>query len=64
MNTAWFQDGVSFGLNLDDVVWTTDGAADPFGYDQLQFITREGGQWVPQGDLVNYSDEISTQFGD
>ena len=64
MNTAWFQDGVTFGLNLEGLDWTTDGQTDPFGYDELQFITRQGGQWVPEGDLVNYSEQVSAQFGD
>ncbi len=52
MNTAWVQSDVTFGMNLDGLEWTTDGAADPFGYNQLQFMTRTSGTWVPEGDLV------------
>lgn len=59
MNTAWFQSGVEFGLNLDGLEWTTDGASDPFGIDQLQFIRRTDGNWVPEGELVDYGDQLA-----
>lgn len=62
MNTAWFQDGVTFGMNLEGLEWTTDGIDDPFGIDQLQFIRRQDGQWVPEGELVDYSEEMSAQL--
>lgn len=63
MNTAWFQDAVTFGMNLEGIEWTTNGAEDPFGFDQLQFIKRTSGQWVPEGDVVNYSDQVQEQLG-
>jgi branched-chain amino acid transport system substrate-binding protein len=55
MNTAWFQQDVNFGMNVEGIRWSTDGEDDPFGYEQLQFIRRTGGQWVPEGDVVDYA---------
>lgn len=63
MNTAWFQQDVTFGLNLDGVVWSVDGPADPFGFNQLQFIVRTGDQWVPEGEVNDYSEEMQEQYG-
>lgn len=63
MNTAWFQEDVSYGLLLDGLTWSTDGEKDPFGYNQLQFITRTSGAWVPEGDIVDYSEELEGQLG-
>jgi branched-chain amino acid transport system substrate-binding protein len=64
MNTAWFQDGVTYGMNLEGLEWTTDGETDPFGINQLQFIRRTGGNWVPEGELVDYTDQLEAQLGD
>jgi len=63
MNTAYSQSGVNFGMNLEGIEWTTNGAEDPFGYEQLQFVTRTGGKWVPQGELTNYSGQLADQGG-
>lgn len=63
MNTAWNQQDVSYGLQLEGLTWATDGAADPFGINQLQFVNRTGGVWVPEGDLVDYSSELEAQLG-
>lgn len=63
MNTAWFQEKVSFGLLLDGLTWTTDGPADPFGINQLQFVNRTGGQWVPEGEIVDYSKQLEEVLG-
>lgn len=63
MNTAWFQDGVTFGMNLDGLEWTTDGATDPYGINQLQFIVRTDGNWVPQGELVDYTSQLEDYIG-
>lgn len=63
MNTAWFQDGVSYGMNLEGLQWTTDGETDPFGINQLQFIRRTGGNWVPEGELVDYTEQLEAQLG-
>ncbi len=64
MNTAWFQKDIAFGLNVEGVTWNTDGAADPFGLEQLQFVKRTGGQWVPEGDVVDYSKDVKEEEGD
>jgi ABC-type branched-subunit amino acid transport system substrate-binding protein len=64
MNTAWSQDDVSFGMNVDGITWNTDGETDPFGYEQLQFVKRTGGQWVPEGEPNDYSDQIRAQLGE
>lgn len=64
MNTAWDQADVTYGLNLDDLQWTTDGAADPFGINQLQFMTRTSGAWVPEGELTDYTEQLSAQLGE
>ena len=61
MNTAWFQDGVKFGMNLDGITWSTNGAEDPYGYQQLQFVTRTGGKWVPQGEITDYGSQLQQQ---
>ena len=61
MNTAWFQDGVKFGMNLDGISWSTNGAEDPYGYQQLQFVTRTGGKWVPQGEITDYGSQLQQQ---
>ncbi|MFZ4518597.1 MAG: ABC transporter substrate-binding protein [Microthrixaceae bacterium] len=63
MNTAWFQKNVTFGMNLQGLNWNTDGEKDPFGYEQLQFVKRQGGAWAPQGDIVDYSDQLREQTG-
>ena len=63
MNTAWFQDGVAFGLQLEGITWSTDGEKDPFGLSQLQFVKREGTSWVPQGEVIDYSDQLEAQAG-
>ncbi len=63
MNTAWAQQDVTFGMNLADLKWSTDGQKDPFGYSQLQFIERTDGTWVPQGDLVDYSKQLESLIG-
>ena len=63
MNTAWNQDGVTFGMNLEGLEWTTDGATDPFGINQLQFINRTNGEWVPEGELVDYTEQLEAQIG-
>ena len=63
MNTAYSQSGVSFGMNLEGIDWSTNGAEDPFGYEQLQFVTRTGGKWVPQGELTDYSAQLAEQGG-
>jgi ABC-type branched-subunit amino acid transport system substrate-binding protein len=63
MNTAWDQKDVSFGLNLEGLNWTTDGATDPFGINQLQFVKRTSGAWVPEGDLVDYTKQLEDQLG-
>lgn len=63
MNTAWFQDNVHYGMMLEGINWTTDGAKDPFGYNQLQFMTRTGGQWVPEGEILDLTKEMEAQFG-
>jgi branched-chain amino acid transport system substrate-binding protein len=64
MNTAWFQKDVSYGLQLEGLSWNTDGEKDPFGINQLQFITRTGGQWVPEGEVVDYSTQLEAQLGE
>lgn len=64
MNTAWFQKDVSYGLQLEGLSWNTDGEKDPFGINQLQFITRAGGQWVPEGEVVDYSTQLEAQLGE
>jgi branched-chain amino acid transport system substrate-binding protein len=63
MNTAWDQKDVSYGLNLEGLNWTTDGATDPFGINQLQFVKRTSGAWVPEGDLVDYTKQLEDQLG-
>jgi branched-chain amino acid transport system substrate-binding protein len=63
MNTAWFQKDVDFGLNVSGITWSTDGEEDPFGYEQLQFVQRTGGQWVAEGEPVDYSDQLREQTG-
>ncbi len=63
MNTAWFQKDVHYGLQLEGLTWNTDGETDPFGINQLQFITRTDGAWVPEGDVVNYSKQLEAQLG-
>ncbi len=63
MNTAWFQQDIHSGLMLSDIAWSTDGEKDPFGYSQLQFVKREGTSWVPQGDVVDYSEQLEAQLG-
>lgn len=63
MNTAWFQQDISYGMNVEGITWTTDGEADPFGFEQLQFIKRTNGQWVPEGDPVDYSKDIQEEEG-
>jgi branched-chain amino acid transport system substrate-binding protein len=63
MNTAWSQSNISFGMNVEGITWNTDGETDPFGYEQLQFVKRTGGQWVPEGEPVDYSSELREQFG-
>jgi branched-chain amino acid transport system substrate-binding protein len=63
MNTAWFQKDVEFGLNVEGITWTTDGEEDPFGYEQLQFVKRTGGQWAVEGEPVDYSDQLRDQRG-
>jgi branched-chain amino acid transport system substrate-binding protein len=50
MNTAWKQTDVRFGMMLDGIDWSTDGAEDPFGYEQLQVVRRVAGQWDAVGD--------------
>lgn len=64
MNTAWFQKDVSYGLNLEGLQWTTDGETDPFGINQLQFVKRTGGTWVPEGELEDYTEQLEAQFGE
>ena len=64
MNTAWDQSDVTFGMNLEGLEWTVDGAADPFGYNQLQFMTRTSGTWVPEGELNDYTEQLSAQLGE
>lgn len=64
MNTAWDQKDVSFGLNLEGLNWTVDGAKDPFGINQLQFVKRTNGAWTPEGELVDYTDQLEAQLGD
>lgn len=63
MNTAWYQKDVTFGLFLDGLTWNTDGQNDPFGITQLQFVKRTGGQWVPEGELVDYTDQLREVMG-
>lgn len=63
MNTAWFQDDVSYGLVVNGITWNTNGEEDPFGFEQLQFIKRTGGQWVPEGEPVDYSEQLRDQLG-
>jgi branched-chain amino acid transport system substrate-binding protein len=63
MNTAWSQSGVTFGMNLDGIEWTTNGTEDPFGYEQLQFVNRTGGKWVPEGEIIDYGSQIAEQGG-
>ncbi len=64
MNTAWDQTDVSFGLNLEGLNWTTDGETDPFGINQLQFVKRTNGTWVPEGELVDYTKQLEEQIGE
>ena len=64
MNTAWDQNDVSFGLNLEGLNWTTDGETDPFGINQLQFVKRTNGTWVPEGELVDYTKQLEEQIGE
>lgn len=64
MNTAWFQQDVAYGLNLEDLTWNTDGEKDPFGINQLQFVNRTSGAWVPEGEVVDYSEELEAQLGE
>ena len=63
MNTAWSQKDVSYGLNLEGLNWTVDGATDPFGINQLQFVQRTNGEWVPEGELVDYTKQFEEQLG-
>ncbi len=63
MNTAWAQKDVRYGLMIDGIDWTTDGATDPFGYNQLQYVNRTNGAWVPEGDPVDYTDQLTEQLG-
>lgn len=63
MNTAWFQKDIHYGLQLEGLTWNTDGEKDPFGINQLQFIKRTGGQWAPEGDVVDYSKQLEAQLG-
>jgi branched-chain amino acid transport system substrate-binding protein len=64
MNTAWYQKDVTYGLFLDGLTWNTNGQEDPFGITQLQFVKRTGGQWVPEGELVDYSEQLRSVMGD
>lgn len=59
MNTAWHQTDVEFGLGLDGVTWTTNGAERPFGFTELQYIIRTDGNWVPEGEVTDFSDRLS-----
>lgn len=63
MNTAWFQSDVQYGMNLTGLEWSTDGEDDPFGINQLQFVKRTGGQWVPEGELIDYTEQLTEQMG-
>lgn len=63
MNAVYSMQKVNFGLMRDDSEATTDGAEDPWIFEALRVVHREGGQWNGVTEMENFDGKSNTFVG-
>ncbi|HKY13566.1 MAG TPA: ABC transporter substrate-binding protein [Microthrixaceae bacterium] len=63
MNTLYSMQDENFGLMRDEMSVNTNDAEDPWLFEQLRMVHREGGQWVQASELVEFDGESNEFVG-
>lgn len=63
MNAVYSMQKVNFGLMRDDSEATTDGAEDPWIFEALRVVHREGGQWNGVTEMEDFNGKSNTFVG-